>query len=662
MSVMTKHINCFHLCSPGLRSWRQLTAAASGAVLLVALLVSLLVLLLGLQRPAAAQNASAPAAAASAAALRYRVVNLGPGELSTSPAINASGQVAFSFSDGAAQRAWFFDGKRLQSIGSLGGALVFSTGLNDSGQICGYAQTVGDGLFHAFRWSAGSGIRDLGTLDGGESSGQAINAGGDVVGYSGGQLRPIHAFRWSASAGMIDLGSLANDVSSAVALNDSGLISGFSNTASGDTHAFVWTRARGIEDIGTLGGTVSYPEAVAARGEVSGFSEVAQTPGLYHAFFWTRAGGMHDLGTLNGSESFVLAMNRQAQIAGVINVDSGYQRAIFWTAATGMRDLGTFGGPGARAQGLNGKGQVVGFALDRQQNLRAFLWSEAQGLADLNTRLVNAPAGLLLDDAVAIADNGAIVATSNAGLVLLRPLGQDNVAAPVVGPVDVPALIRVGSAATVKVAFNDSDSREQHRASLQWGDATMETALVSESGGAGSAWASHIYRAPGVYTIIAKVTDNAGNTTTVRREVVVAARQQHGAGSGTLLSPQGADRRAPARSGPAAFSFVAPGVQAATGKVQFDAARLAFRSITVTVAPAAQDSELFTGVGQLNGKDGYSYALTVAPGSAAQGRFHLRIWHADARSGAALLDYDNGQTRAAQRGTLLSGGAIALAP
>lgn len=644
MPAIANHPNRFRRCA------RCLVVLGAGAAVLVSLL------------PAVAQTSVAPVAAASAAVLRYRVVNLAADTLGTRPAINASGQVAFTQTDGAGYLASFFDGKRVQSIGTLGRAWAFSTGLNDSGQISGYAPAAADGQFHAFRWSASTGMRDLGTLDGGESAGLAINALGEVVGYSGGVRQANHAFRWTERAGMEDLGTLANDLSSAVALNDSGLVSGFSNTNVENPHAFVWTRPRGMEDIGTLGGTVSRALAVAARGEVAGYSDVASAPGQFHAFFWTRARGMRDLGTLTGTESYTTAMSAQAQVVGFLIVDDGYQRAFSWTAATGMRDLGSFGGPAARAEAVNGKGQVVGYAMDKQNNLRAFLWSAAQGLADLNTRLVNAPAGLVLDDAVAIADNGAIVATSNAGLVLLRPVGQDSLAAPVVGPVHAPALIRAGSAITASVAFNDSNPKEPHHASLQWGDATMETALVSESGGAGTAWARHSYRVPGVYTIIAKVTDSAGNTTTVKRDVVVEAAGKALAGSGKLLSPQGADRRVLAQTGPAAFSFIAPGVQSAAGKVQFDSAGLAFRSTSVSVAAAGADSARLSGAGTLNGKDGYRYALAVAPGTAAQGRMSLRIWHNDARSGAEVLDYDNSKSGAAQRGTLLTEGAIAVSP
>jgi probable HAF family extracellular repeat protein len=354
---------------------------------------------------------------------------------------------------------------------------------------------------------------------------------------------------------------------------------------------------------------------------------------------------MRDLGAGPGIESFVLAMSSKAQIAGVINLSTEVQKAMAWTAATGMLDLGTFGGPGARAQNVNNLGQVVGSAMDRKLNHRAFLWSRARGLADLNGRLDNAPAGLVLDDALAISDNGAIVAFSNAGLVLLRPVGQTRLSAPVVGPIDAPALIRTGAAVTMKVAFNDIDSKQWHRASLQWGDATMETALVAESNGAGIAKASHVYAEPGVYTIIARVSDAAGETTTVTRDVVVEAPGQLAAGSGKVYSPLKSYRGAPAHGGQASFRFVAPGQQERGGALRFTAAKLSFNSTSMSVASSAPGSGRLTGTGTLNGKRGYRYAADVAPGvagdAAAQGRFGLRIWHADPAGGADIIDYDN---------------------
>ncbi|MDB5962951.1 MAG: hypothetical protein JWP59_4245 [Massilia sp.] len=636
---------------------RRGPAALVAAVAMVALGAAIV--------PALAQDGVA--AAATAPPLRYRVVNLGTGELTRLPVINASGQVAFSLFDGGAPLAAFFDGRKVVPLGTLGGLETYASALNDSGQVTGFSTRDNSPVprFGAFRWSAATGMIDIGTLNGGSSSGNAINNKGEVAGNSGAALEPPHAFRWNSTSGIEYLGSLSGDLSSAVAINDSGLIAGFSNAASGDAHSFVWTRRNGIEDIGTLGGAFSYPQAVGARGEVAGYSYTAA--GHYRAYLWTRAGGMRDLGAPGGVDSFVLAMSPQAHIAGVINLTSGNQHAMAWTASAGMVDLGTFGGAGSRAASVNNLGQVVGWALDKNQAMRAFSWNRGQALADLNGRLVNAPAGLVLESADAVSDNGAIVASSNAGLVLLRPVGQDSLPAPVVGPVQAPALLRAGAAASVSVAFTDAQPSDIHRVTLDWGDASMETAIVTERGGAGSASASHVYREAGVYGIRARVTDSAGNSTTVRREVVVEAASQKAAGSGRVLAPAGADRHAPQQAGPAWFSFVAPGAQASGGKLYFNTTRLDFQSTAMSAAPAGAaalsasaggQAWQLSGTGKLNGKDGYRYALTVASG--AQGQFGLRIWHSDPVTRAEVVDFDNGQAPAAARGTTLVQGAIAV--
>jgi probable HAF family extracellular repeat protein len=68
-------------------------------------------------------------------------------------------------------------------LGSLGGAESDATGINDNGQVVGYAQNAA-GLFNAFIWQNGI-MTNLGVLPGrDESYATAINASGEVIGYS----------------------------------------------------------------------------------------------------------------------------------------------------------------------------------------------------------------------------------------------------------------------------------------------------------------------------------------------------------------------------------------------------------------------------------------------------------------------------------------------
>ena len=226
-------------------------------------------------------------------------------------------------------------------------------------------------------------------------------------------------------------------------------------------------------------------------------------------------------------------------------------------------------------------------------DLHAFLWRAGQPMADLNARLVNAPAGLVLDTALALSDSGAIVASSNAGLVLLRPVGGELHPAPVVGPIDLPAVAKPGSAVAVRVAFNDSDSTDLHHVDWQWGDLSMETALVTEKGGAGSARGVHVYHDAGIYTVVARVIDRAGNLTTVKGQLVVADPANSATlGRGRIDSPQGAVRADPAYRGAATFSLVAPAsgkqsAAAAPAGLRFAAAKAVFASTSMVAAAAA---------------------------------------------------------------------------
>ena len=82
-----------------------------------------------------------------------------------------------------------------------------------------------------------------------------MNNAGEVVGFSG-ALHGTHAFIWTAGGGMVDLGTLGGSFSWAFGINNRGQVVGNSQLP-GDTlsHAFLWTPDTGMVDLGTLGGT-----------------------------------------------------------------------------------------------------------------------------------------------------------------------------------------------------------------------------------------------------------------------------------------------------------------------------------------------------------------------------------------------------------------------
>jgi len=597
----------------------------------------------------------AASATALAAPVTYRVINLGSGDLSSLPKINATGQAVFSLWDGTASHAYFFDGRTVTDIGAMGSGDTVALGLNDRGQLAGFSRSAAGGE-RAFVWSAGGGMLDLGLLPGtGNAQAQAINNRGVVTGTAEGvPATPPLAFRWSVTDGMTSLGALAPDANGASfgsALNDAGLIAGAADTAGLERHAFAWTATKGLADIDTLGSSYSDAVAVGARGEVVGSRVLPGDELLYRAYLWEPGAGMRDLGAAGGVESFVLNMSPGARIAGVVNLASGDQRAMTWTRGEGMRLLGTLGGASSRAFQANDRGQVVGYATDRAQVSRAFLWSAKAGMLDLNTRLRYTPPGLVLDDALAINDAGAIVASSNAGLVLLAP-GDGPASGPVAGPVMAPEVVSAGTAFAATVGWIDPGRVGIRGVRWTWGDGSgvqasrVRTAEGSESG---SASASHYFAQPGEYRVAATVLDRNDRSTTVSRTIVAAGA---GAGmlaaSGSVLSPRGAWQKAPSWVGTARFSLIAPVVPtdaraSVPAQLHFALPGLRFHSAAVRALGRDGAQQVFDGDGTLNGAGNYRFRLatTVGQAEAAPGRFTLRIWSTDPVSGKEVVHYDN---------------------
>jgi len=141
----------------------------------------------------------------------------------------------------------------MNDLGTLGGSDSEARGINNNGQVVGWANTYGVTLRHAFLWY--NGMNDLGALpDGALSEAFAINDAGQVVGWSCTEgYTTWHAFLWLPEpaygfpAGMNDLGTLGSGESQALAINRCGLTTGWSNTSSGERHAFLCRGPRMVD-------------------------------------------------------------------------------------------------------------------------------------------------------------------------------------------------------------------------------------------------------------------------------------------------------------------------------------------------------------------------------------------------------------------------------
>ncbi len=204
----------------------------------------------------------------------------------------------------------------------------------------------------AFRWTAAEGMIDLGVLPSDDipySSYYAsdVSADGSVV--VGEAYDPIsgenrRAFRWTAESGMVDLGVLpihtdhTNTAATGVSANGK-VVVGISGN-----QAFRWTAEEGMVDLGVFpsGGSPFYASSVSADGNVVvGFGSGQR------AFRWTAEEGATELGVLPGyfSPNATGVSPDGGFIVGRCGVNNSYNNfsrgvACLWTSKGSMIDLG----------------------------------------------------------------------------------------------------------------------------------------------------------------------------------------------------------------------------------------------------------------------------------------------------------------------------------
>ncbi|MGH7720369.1 MAG: hypothetical protein ACREON_16185 [Gemmatimonadaceae bacterium] len=234
----------------------------------------------------------------------------------------------------------------MKPLPTLGGNNGFAAGVNNRGQVVGWAETlVHDPTcnapqvlqFRAVMWEPrkrGSKIRELPPFRGDSTSAAtAINDRGQTVGISGDC--DVAVGRFSAR------------------------------------HAVLWERGR-VKEIPNLGGTSWHtPMDINEAGDVVGFSNPAGDAGgifIARAFLWTGGRKSRDLGVLRGdATSQARGINSRRQVVGVSTGTNG-NRAFLWEDGV-MKDLNTLVGPGfsdqlVSAQHINEAGAITGTLLE----------------------------------------------------------------------------------------------------------------------------------------------------------------------------------------------------------------------------------------------------------------------------------------------------------
>ena len=120
------------------------------------------------------------------------------------------------------------------------------------------------------------------------------------------------------------------------------------------------------------------------------------------------------------------------------------------------------------------------------------------------------PRALVIESVWGVADNGTILARSNAGLVVLKP-GMPPDDAPVLGGLANGTTFFYTAPYAAVTWFLDANAADTHRATWRWGDGSRpEAATVTERNGAGRISGVHRYREPGTYQVTLTVTDSGG--------------------------------------------------------------------------------------------------------------------------------------------------------
>jgi probable HAF family extracellular repeat protein len=156
-------------------------------------------------------------------------------------------------------------------------------------------------------------ITDLGTLPSFNSSDAGgINAPGQIAGWSHNNSGIDHAFVWTSGSGLLDLGTLAFSSSAAIGINAFGQAAGeVYNNSLGPFHAFFWTSDVGLTDIHS--GSFSSSEAMGINASAQIVGRLSNPTGPEHAFLWSSGTGMTDLGPMPGmTDSFAMGINDSA--------------------------------------------------------------------------------------------------------------------------------------------------------------------------------------------------------------------------------------------------------------------------------------------------------------------------------------------------------------
>jgi probable HAF family extracellular repeat protein len=301
----------------------------------------------------------------------------------------------------------------VEEIGTLGGTESRAVGLNNLGEVTGFARDTA-GMYRAFVTDANLKLRAVDPGITTANFGRSVNDAGWVAGYVEGT---------SGAYGMVNNGAatafLMNDLGGsdlfALSVNNNGVVAGYRRTPSGDARPFRTEVNLAIHSLplapyGSYAGAIGINDARQCVGYGDYFD------GEYfveRAIRWEAGDSATVLGTLGGHHSYAYAINILGQVVGEAETSSGAYHAFRTRFGTlQMQDLGALEGVDSSANGINSAGDAVGASYVEQASTyvpqKAFVFLDDGPITVLDS-LVDPSLGWTLREASAINDRGQIV-------------------------------------------------------------------------------------------------------------------------------------------------------------------------------------------------------------------------------------------------------------
>jgi PKD domain len=379
-------------------------------------------------------------------------------------------------------------------------------------------------------------------------------------------------------------------------------------------------------------------------------------------------------GTVSGIHQYSAAGTYTITVT-IVDDDGG---SVVATGTTGVdpndAPVADAGGPYAVDEGTSVT--LAGTASDTESDPLTYSWSFSwlgSGTCTASDITTLTPS-ITCDDntlvtAVLTADDSHSLSAPAAGVVSVA-----NVDPSIASVTPSVYLLPVGTSMSVAAAFSDAGTNDTHTASIDWDDATTSSGGVVESGGSGTASASHTYTAAGIYSISATVTDDdGGSVTATSLDYVVVYNPAFGrieTGGHRYFSPSGA--YTPENSGDpditgtaflgmnVEYALPTDTVPSGSAHLRFNLPTLKFDSTAVTwlVVDPSLEMAWFAGSGTVNGVPGYDFVAGAVDGHPTPDFSRLRIVHHS--TGTVIYDSQFGDPDNALATTPSTGGFLRI--